>query len=205
MEGTISLGIYDRTGKLVRVLHREAKTGDFGVAVDGLITHWDGKDDGGQPLPAGTYRGRGYSVGPLAVRPESAPALSGSGSTPAPSLGNGTPGAAANGQPPDFPKKVRLHLVGNPLERDEAGGADVSAGFDARGSWLQLADGLPLKQISTTPNLKWAVLRRGPQPNSLTLRQSDGNKVEEFTVTKVSEMMAFDCGDFTFDPDKPGK
>src|SRR5438477_5760291 len=70
MEGTISLGIYDARGKLVRTLHREAETDDFTVAVDGLVTAWDGNDDAGDPLPAGKYHARGYMVGDVKVEGE---------------------------------------------------------------------------------------------------------------------------------------
>ena len=67
IEGTISLGIYDTSGKLVRVLHRESDTDDFTIGHDALIAEWDGKDDAGQDLPGGKYLARGYAVGPLGV------------------------------------------------------------------------------------------------------------------------------------------
>ena len=67
IEGTISLGIYDSGGKLVRVLHRESETDDFTIGHDALIAEWDGKDDAEQDLPAGKYSARGYRVGTLAV------------------------------------------------------------------------------------------------------------------------------------------
>lgn len=67
IEGTISLGIYDSSGKLVRVLDRESETEDFTIGHDALITEWDGKDDGGRDLSAGKYNARGYMVGTLAV------------------------------------------------------------------------------------------------------------------------------------------
>jgi len=72
MEGTVSLGIYDASGKLVRTLHREAETdgGDFVVANDGLVTSWDGKDDAGKPLPPGKYSAHGWMVGDLKVKGE---------------------------------------------------------------------------------------------------------------------------------------
>ncbi len=65
MEGTVSLGIYDATGKLVRVLHAESPQTDFTAALNGLITFWDGKDDAGKMMPAGKYRARGYVVGAM--------------------------------------------------------------------------------------------------------------------------------------------
>lgn len=67
MEGTLSLGIYDKTGKLVRVLAREATEKDFTIGLNGLITSWDGRDDAGNPQPAGSYSARGYSVGAIEV------------------------------------------------------------------------------------------------------------------------------------------
>ncbi|MGB8166568.1 MAG: hypothetical protein WCF18_03685 [Chthoniobacteraceae bacterium] len=67
MEGTLSLGIYDKAGKLVRVLAREASEKDFAIGLNGLITQWDGRDDGGRVLPAGLYSARGYSVGAVEV------------------------------------------------------------------------------------------------------------------------------------------
>lgn len=69
MEGTLSLGIYDKKGKLVRVLAREAteKDKEFTIGLNGLITFWDGKDDTGKPMPPGLYSARGYSVGAIDV------------------------------------------------------------------------------------------------------------------------------------------
>src|SRR5690242_860945 len=47
LEGTISLGIFDHAGKLIRVLHREDSISDFTVGTDALETSWDGMDDDG--------------------------------------------------------------------------------------------------------------------------------------------------------------
>src|SRR5262249_41379236 len=65
MDGTISLGVCDQTGKMVRVLHQNAQLNDFAIGADALVTRWDGRDDNGQDLPAGKYHARGYLVGPL--------------------------------------------------------------------------------------------------------------------------------------------
>ena len=67
MEGTISLGVYDSAGKLVRVLHREAEASELTAGDDGLVTQWDGKDDNGATCPPGIYRARGVMVGDLEV------------------------------------------------------------------------------------------------------------------------------------------
>ena len=63
MEGTVSLGIYNKAGKIVRVLKREALPEKaFVVGLNGLITSWDGKDDQGAAAPKGAYSVRGYMV-----------------------------------------------------------------------------------------------------------------------------------------------
>ena len=67
IEGTLSLGIYDAKGKLVRVLHREADVDEFEIGSDSLGTTWDGKNDDGERLPAGKYHARGYAVGEIDV------------------------------------------------------------------------------------------------------------------------------------------
>lgn len=67
MEGTISLGIFNSTGKLVRVLHREAGQEEFKVGENGLATRWDGRDAAGQPVPLGKYSVSGWMSGNLGV------------------------------------------------------------------------------------------------------------------------------------------
>ena len=67
IEGTLSVGIYDSAGKLVRTLHRESTEADFTVGLNGLITMWDGKDDRAQPVAPGKYAARGYAVGEVDV------------------------------------------------------------------------------------------------------------------------------------------
>ncbi|PWU07425.1 MAG: hypothetical protein C5B47_06225, partial [Verrucomicrobia bacterium] len=67
LEGTISLGIYDRSGKLVRTLARHASILSFQIGLNGLISSWDGlTDDGKEALP-GKYEIRGFVVGPIKV------------------------------------------------------------------------------------------------------------------------------------------
>src|SRR5439155_7724087 len=63
LEGRISLGIYDTQGKLVRVLHHEAKLNEFKIGADALVTQWDGRNDDDEDSPAGKYHSRGYLVG----------------------------------------------------------------------------------------------------------------------------------------------
>src|SRR5437762_5134328 len=68
LEGSISLGVYDKAGKLVRILHAEANLSEFTIGADALVTQWDGKNDDAEDLPTGKYRARGYLVGTLKVQ-----------------------------------------------------------------------------------------------------------------------------------------
>lgn len=62
-DGRITLGVFDGSGKLVRLLHRLAKQEDFRIGDNGLITSWDGKNDAGVRVAPGHYYVRGYLIG----------------------------------------------------------------------------------------------------------------------------------------------
>ncbi len=70
LDGTLSLAVFDRSGKRVRSLHTEVANTDLTVSLNGLSTTWDGKDDAGQLLPPGKYRVRGLAVGDLELTGE---------------------------------------------------------------------------------------------------------------------------------------
>ena len=361
LAGTISLGIYDRAGKLVRVLHREDAITEFTAGNDALETEWDGLEDDENPLPPGKYSARGYVVGDLKVEgvdyffndwvtdeksphirrltqlwmengelrvdaelagarktafvcdqttgallKEVAPltgshcnqssilanvlkvidcapgrngtiwsvdAFEGGGprqvrqlssrhevlrrleyvkDDPQPerieastteekifvleqnallqrfrglglvrTMTDGAEGAVSDWKgffdkkiiehqnfsllhnrpvaiaatPPGEPDKFVQKLLPNPLQNDRPGMLDLEIGFDAEGSYLKTADGLPLRTISDTQNLSRALLARKGD-NALDVFQDDGAVVEQYRVSGLAQMMAFDCGDF---------
>src|SRR5712691_175387 len=174
MEGTISLGVFDSDRKLVRILHREAKIDNFTVDADSLNTTWDGKNDTGEDLPAGRYRARGYLVAHFVLE----------------DLGK------ANGPPlGDAQDHVSVKLVTNPLVSDTRSVVDIGVGFDDKGSFLKTMDGLPLFTMSATPNLVRVLITKNGE-KSADVWQDDGAAVEQFRVSNIDKMMAFDCGDF---------
>src|SRR3954468_1458016 len=67
LDGTISLGVYDAKGKLVRVLFREADINEFTIGNDALATSWDGNNGAGENVPAGKYTAHGFVVGDLKI------------------------------------------------------------------------------------------------------------------------------------------
>lgn len=174
MDGTISLGIYDQAGKIVRVLHRNAQLNDFEIGADALVTRWDGRDDGHQDLPSGRYHARGYLVGPLKRE----------------DLGETSPPSAqieAN--------VVKVRLVRNPLRKDKRPVVELGVGSNSEGSYLQTSDGLPLIEASEAPSVTRAGIVAKSE-NAVDIWQDDGTSVHQFRISNVDQMMAFDCGEF---------
>ena len=175
LEGTISLGIYDGSGKLVRVLHQEAELNEFTIGADALVTQWDGKNDDGANLPAGKYHARGYLVGHFTVE----------------DLGQASFPAMENNAIPN----VKVKLIPNPLRNDRRSIVDLGIGFDNDGSYLKTIDDLPLFTVSETRNLIRALITKKSE-KSVDVWQDDGAAVHQFRVSNVDQMMAFDCGEF---------
>ena len=173
LEGTLSLGIYDSAGKLVRVLHQQVTLDAFTIGADALQTKWDGKDNDGQDLPAGKYSARGYVVGPLQLEnlapatPDSSPAL-----------------------PID---KIPIKLVSNPLTKNERPTVELTIGFDDTDSFLKTSDDLPLFVISERTDITKVVVTKNGE-KSIDVWQEYGGGMERFRLSKLDQMMAFDCG-----------
>jgi hypothetical protein len=89
-----------------------------------------------------------------------------------------------------------VNLIDNPLLKHEPTTAHVSIGFNQNGSFIQTTDGLPLRRVTETPGLKWAVIGREGSGKQLTIFQSDGAVIEEFKARRLAVMMAFDAGDY---------
>ena len=175
LEGTISLGIYDKSGKLVRVLHQEAQLDEFTIGADALVTQWDGKDDDGRDLPAGKYHARGYAVGNLRIE----------------HTNNSTPPADAVTNP-----NVRVNLVPNPLAQDQRQTISLGVGFDDENCFLETNDGLPLFTLDDRQNLVRASIKKSGA-KSVDISTQDGNgAIVLLHVSNLDHMMAFDCGEF---------
>lgn len=360
LDGTISLGIYDAKGKLIRVLFREADINEFTIGSDALSTTWDGKDDAGDNAPPGKYSAHGFVVGDLKIegvgfffndwissaegprfsrirslamhdenlllavdlvppaaghvlydvadktvklkdtdadpKPPTSPAATASDidpiatvpgrdgshwvidrtekgastievkqfsskgdflrrlpvspNEPQPkavaasltedkiylleedsarqrvrglslaatktegkeqpvsewkvdfeksillhpefSVVDGKAAAKSEGTPPD---KVKIKLLANPLLNDDRVTVEMMVGYDADGSFLKAADGLPLCTISETQELRRALLWLH-DANAVDVFQDDGAVVEQFRVTGADQMMSFDGGGF---------
>ena len=173
LEGSISLGIYDKAGKLVRILHAEANLREFTIGADALVAQWDGKNEDEEDLPTGKYRARGYLVGPLKVQDL---------------------GQVAESPPQNSPASVKVKLMPNPLADDKRSMIEVAAGFDSDGSYLETPDGLPLFTVSESPNLtRVLIVKSGDK--SVDIWQDDATGFHRFRISNLDKMMAFDCGE----------
>ena len=175
LEGRISLGIYDTTGKLVRVLHQEAELNEFTIGEAALTTQWDGKNDDGEEVSPGKYHARGYVVGNLRTEPMNNSTL------PA------DPTTSAN---------VRINLVPNPLSGNERQTISLRIGFDDENSFLETTDGLPLFTVDKRPGLMRASIKKSGGKSVDVWTQGVNGLVVLFHVSNVDKMMAFDCGEF---------
>jgi hypothetical protein len=175
LEGTISLGIYDESGKLVRVLHQQANLDNFTIGADALMTQWDGKSDDGVNLPAGRYRAHGYMVGQLKVE---------------------DPGDATASSPlPSSPASgVKVKLMPNALARDKRSTIDLTVGCETSGCYLKTADGLPLWKFSDSPNASRVALAKIGD-RSVEISEEDAGRLHRLRISNLHKMMAFDCGE----------
>src|SRR4029079_6827907 len=174
MEGSISLGIYDQAGKLVRVLHQNAQLNDFTIGPDALVTRCEGKDNANQDSPPGRYNARGYVVGPLKRE----------------DLGTTSPPSTET-----EPNVVKVRLIRNPLRKDKRPVLELGIAFNSDASYLKTSDGLPLFKVSEMPNVTRAGIAAKGE-NAVGIWQDDGTSVHQFHVSNVDQMMAFDCGEF---------
>ena len=110
------------------------------------------------------------------------------------SLVNGKP-VAASATPAGALEKITQTLRPNPLHHDQPGKVALAIGLDADGSFLKTGDGLPLRTISDTPNLSRALIN-STDNKAADVFQDDGAVVEQYRVSGLDQMMAFDCGDF---------
>ncbi len=210
MEGTISLGIYDGEGRLVRVLHREDEISRFQIGDDALVTFWDGRNDEGSEMPPGKYHARGimvsHRIAPEFIAYFFQQASPDSSPLPAeddPASGHeifsveaGVPvrSPAAGASPP--PDRMFVKLVPNPLENDARRTLALEVAFDDEESWLQTADGLPLRTISADEKIRRIVLWKTAR-STLDVFQDETEAVAQVRLAGLNRMMPFDAGAFT--------
>jgi hypothetical protein len=174
LEGKISLGIYNSSGELVRILHKEAEFSAFIVGADALMTKWDGKDDDGKDRPAGKYHARGFLVGELKVED--------AGTTASPPTDASPTGT------------VQVKLIPNPLTKVTGASVDLTVGLDDRSVFLKTADGLPLYTAGQNANVSRVWIRKNGE-KAVDIFLDENGPIAQLRISNVDKMMAFDCGE----------
>jgi hypothetical protein len=96
---------------------------------------------------------------------------------------------------PQAVEKLRVSLVPNELLSVAPAAVQLSVAIDEKGSFLRSSDGLFLRRVTDTPQLRWGTLATEPD-GVVSLFQWDGAAVEEFRLGKLDQMMAFDAGEY---------
>jgi hypothetical protein len=96
---------------------------------------------------------------------------------------------------PQPAEKVRVALIANELLSVAPAAVQITVGTDAQGSFLRTVDGLLLRRVSDTPALRWVSLVTEAD-GTVSLFQGDAAAVEEYRLTKLDQMMAFDAGEY---------
>jgi hypothetical protein len=79
---------------------------------------------------------------------------------------------------------------------DASSSVELAVGTDSEGSFLKTVDGLPLRRLTDTARLRWAVLGHDNNQPELVLLQSDGAVVEEYRIRQPNKLMPFDAGEY---------
>lgn len=104
--------------------------------------------------------------------------------------------SAGRAEPFKAEAKINVRLVPNPLFRNQPASVNVQIVTTPQGSLLQTTDGLPLKQLTETPGLRWVAMAREAGTKAIVMLQSDGAVVEEYRIRRLGQMMAFDAGEY---------
>lgn len=91
---------------------------------------------------------------------------------------------------------LRVDLVKNPFGPRRGGQPTLTlqAMTDERGAYLGTTDGLRLRQVSSVKGLTSAALAKGDAKGSIRFFQRDASASEEFLISGVDRIMAFDVG-----------
>jgi hypothetical protein len=101
-----------------------------------------------------------------------------------------------NSAPPaDTTPTIRLQLAPNPLANDRRKSIELTVGCNDKGSFLETVDGLPLFTITEKEGVTRATMKKSG-PTSVDIWDERGGPIEQFHVSNLDQMMAFDCGEF---------
>ena len=183
LEGPVTMGIFADDGKLVRLLYRDAPVETIPSGLNGLIMSWDGKDDQGNDVPAGTYHARGLVHGPLRC-------------TVLPSFKPVTFPPPSEEEPPSpFPRDRMVLRAAEDELLESRPLLSLHAVPRADGIILE-AEGLPLATIPLMPGAAPAkvLCNHGSRVGSAVIVAERGNFREGYVVLGLTRIVPMEAG-----------
>lgn len=187
LEGPVTMGIFSSSGERVRLLHRDAGVDTIPAGLNGLIMSWDGKDDQGRDVPAGTYRARGLVHGPLRVS-----ALPVGNSLPVPPACREEHDLFA--LRPPFPKnRITIRAAKDELLESRPL-LSIEAGIEGDACVIR-AEGLPLLSIpvESTGNVSPSITH-APVPGSALLTMEGPRGSSTHTISGLDRLVPLNAG-----------
>ena len=94
--------------------------------------------------------------------------------------------------------RIKVALTPSPIDNDQKPTVEVVASFDQEGLQLRSADGLLIRRITSTPDIRWACIALPPNDRTrLLMFQSDGSVIEEFSIPLPLAAIPLDAGTFS--------
>ena len=94
----------------------------------------------------------------------------------------------------DLHGEITVGLRENPLDPSAPRSLALAASVFAGGTGLVASDGLPLVRVSEDPGFGRLAVVAGPTPGTAQFYQGDGACVEQYSVSNLGEITAFDAG-----------
>jgi hypothetical protein len=89
---------------------------------------------------------------------------------------------------------MKVKLAANPLDPGAPTSLVLRATAGPTGTGLTTSDGLPMLRVSDSPDYTRVMIVPGGAAGSGRFFQGDGASVEEFSLTNLGEITAFDAG-----------
>lgn len=184
------MGIFSPSGERVRLLYRDASVGSIPAGLNGLIMTWDGKNDQGQPVPAGTYKARGLVHGPLDVS-----------ALPRQEIGAGGMLAKLKADPllaerTAFSKKSITIRAAKDELLESRPLLNIDAGLQGNACVIS-AEGLPLLSIPLTSRTNRPpsfALTHGPRAGTAQLRVEEPDCASIYTISGLDRLVPLNAG-----------
>lgn len=207
LEGPVTMAIFSAEGVLVRLLCHDAPIESIPAGLNGLIMSWDGKDDQGRDVPAGTYKARGLVHGPILISslPTSDGGLRPKCLIPAEGMGIGRCGLPDIGfrevSYPFFNNRIWIRAAKDEL-LDTRPLLSITVEGEGAGCLLR-ADGIPLARFPMENPLPVTAVSLSSENvgGVVSLRVERGSSVETYGLSGLRRIVPLNAGSLEIFPD----